>query len=312
MADNPNMANRNKSLPLKKFKRVASKALRMERERSELELQMLNAAKPNKVLRDPEPEIKLVPPQEPPTMPLLSPKRQTQVNLRPSSQPPISRKEQSTTLVPSAPGLPKDKRPQNDNTLPSREPDDNITPRRKPDDNMQPILLAEETKQRRRSADNVQQRQLLDEHMYQRRPQADQTLPRRPKDDYMNQRRPKDGDDLQHRRQVKQMHEHAHQHVRVATAAAAAAAATVVAQLRKDAIDAVARQQAPYMRMAALSSARSNSSNGPQSDQRRVIRNSNLLSSALSIIREMDPAFLETLCYAIHDQVTKDDPSESE
>ncbi|KRF80809.1 uncharacterized protein [Drosophila virilis] len=303
MADNPNMANRNKSLPLKKFKRVASKALRMERERSELELQMLNAAKPNKVLRDPEPEIKPVPPQEPSTlMPPLSPKRQTQVNMRPSSQPPISRKEQSTTLVSSAPGLSKERRQQDDNVLASREPDDNITPRRKPDDKMQPSLLPEQTKQRRRSPDSMQQRQFQDEHVHQRRP----------KDDYINQRRPKDSDDLQHRRQVKQMHEHAHQHVRVATAAAAAAAATVVAQLRKDAIDAVARQQAPYMRMAALSSARSNSSNGSTSDQRRVIRNSNLLSSALSIIREMDPAFLETLCYAIHDQVTKDDPSESE
>ncbi|XP_034478933.1 mucin-2-like [Drosophila innubila] len=86
------------------------------------------------------------------------------------------------------------------------------------------------------------------------------------------------------------------QRSRVATAAAAAATASIAAQVRQDALDALAHKRAPLLRLAAKDI---------QNDQQRVKRNKNLLSSALSIIREMDPAYLEILCYAIHDQVTQ-------
>ncbi|XP_023165597.1 uncharacterized protein LOC111595813 isoform X2 [Drosophila hydei] len=284
MAEN-NMANRNKSLQLKKFKRVASKALRMERERSELEMKLLSTANPNKVIRDPQPEIKdlhMLPPlsiKRPPSklMPL---------NMRPSSQPPSSRRVMSMPLC------------VNNNELPGPKPENNKLHGHISDD----IYLLG----RRSPEDNVYLQHRL------RRTLDDQMFAHHPKDNYVQQHLSND-EDILHRRQVKQLHDHAQQRVRVATAAAAAAASTVVAQIRKDAIDAVAHQQAPYMRMAAIANARSKSSNkSRESDQRRVIRNSNLLSSALSIIREMDPAFLETLCYAIHDQVTKDDAPESD
>ncbi|XP_017870572.1 PREDICTED: uncharacterized protein LOC108618882 [Drosophila arizonae] len=283
MADNPNMANRNKSLQLKKFKRIASKALRVERERCELEIKLSNS-KSNKVIRDTQPEMKdlhLLPPVavKRPSSRLMA------MGMRPcsQSQPPSFRKMMS---------IPHGAR---SDDLPARRLDRKLIGRLSDD-----IFLLGRRSQ--------------DDHLYHqqriRRTQDDQIFARRPT---VQQHRSKD-DNIMHRRTAKHLQEHAHQQARVATAAAAAAASTVVAQIRKDAIDAVARQQAPYMRMAALASTRPNSSNPnpKESDQRRLIRNSNLLSSALSIIREMDPAFLETLCYAIHDQVSKEDPPESD
>ncbi|KAM8719606.1 hypothetical protein ACLKA7_005786 [Drosophila subpalustris] len=93
------------------------------------------------------------------------------------------------------------------------------------------------------------------------------------------------------------------QRVRVATAAAAAATATVAAQVRQNALDALAYKHAAFLRLAEKEN--------PASDQKRVMRNRNLLSSALNIIREMDAAYLEILCYAIHDQVTSNESSSS-
>lgn len=269
------MANRKKSVQLKKFKSIASKALRVERERCELEMKLSNA-KPIKVIRTTQPvinDLHLLPP--------LAVRRPSSrlMDKRPSSQPPSSRKMMG-------------------DDLPARKLDRKIIGRFSDD-----IFLLG----RRSQDDYLYHQQRL------RRTLDDQIFVCHPKESIVQQQRSKD-ERIMHRRTVKQLQEHAHQQVRVATAAAAAAASTVVAQMRKDAIDAVARKQAPYMRMAGLASTRSSSSKPKpkETDQRRLIRNSNLLSSALSIIREMDPAFLETLCYAIHDQATKEDPPESD
>ncbi|KAH8276654.1 hypothetical protein KR044_007157 [Drosophila immigrans] len=102
------------------------------------------------------------------------------------------------------------------------------------------------------------------------------------------------------------------QNSRAATIAAAAGAAAVAAQVRRDAFDAITRkqqqQQQQQYHQPRIGEATSVGTNKPHCDQRRSIRNVNLLSSALSIIREMDPAYLEKLCYAIHDQVSKQEP----
>ncbi|KAH8386493.1 hypothetical protein KR093_000818 [Drosophila rubida] len=94
------------------------------------------------------------------------------------------------------------------------------------------------------------------------------------------------------------------QSARAATVAAAAGAAAVAAQVRREALDAIARKQHHPRSKEEAPPANEN----PHHDQRRGIRNVNLLSSALSIIREMDPAYLEKLCYAIHDQLSKAEP----
>ncbi|TDG41416.1 hypothetical protein AWZ03_012154 [Drosophila navojoa] len=253
---------------------MASKALRVERERCEVEMKLNNVQPIN---QDTQPEIKDVHLQ-----PLKRrSSRLMTMGMRPSSQPPSFRKMMSPPH-----GAKSDE-----------QPGRRLDKKRLSDDN---ILLS------RRSQDD----QLYHQQRFYRA-QDNPIFARRPKESFMQQQCSKEN---MHRRTVKRLEQHAHQQARAATAAAAAAASTVVAQIRKDALDAVARQQAPYMRMATHASNRPSSSrsNPKDSDQRRLIRNSNLLSSALSIIREMDPAFLETLCYAIHDQVTKEDPPESD
>ncbi|KAH8276653.1 hypothetical protein KR044_007158 [Drosophila immigrans] len=80
--------------------------------------------------------------------------------------------------------------------------------------------------------------------------------------------------------------------IRAATAAAVACASTMAAQVRREAIDAINRRNIHRQQSFA-------------DEQDHATRNTNLLSKALALIREMDPPYLEKLCYAIHDQMTK-------
>ncbi|XP_060663847.1 uncharacterized protein LOC132796621 [Drosophila nasuta] len=106
-------------------------------------------------------------------------------------------------------------------------------------------------------------------------------------------------EDWQQRLNINQMR----QQSRTAKVAAAAGAAAAAAHVRRGALDVIIdrKQQQTPRSQAAVNSDR-------HLDEQRGIRNINLLSSALHIIREMDPDYVEKLCYAIHDHMSREKP----